>query len=116
MRRRPQNSNIFKHMRRKNPRRSAIIRVMPENVYAVRVETEEAGETYNYLVGIECGLHQLTKSDSAQRLAQNAFLARFTTERQITIYSPEPYHQDPLPNLPRQNEVCECWTMELSPT
>jgi hypothetical protein len=90
--------------------------VMPENVYAVRVETGEAGETYKYLVGIECGLHQLTKSDSAQKFAQTAFLARYTTERQITIYSPEPYEQNALPNLPRVNEGCDCWTMELLPT
>jgi hypothetical protein len=100
-------------MRRKIARRSAILPSMPENVYAVRVETGEAGETYRYLVGIECGLHQLTKSDSAQRFAQNAFLARYTSERQITIYSPEPYEQDALPNLPRVNEGCDCWTMEL---
>ena len=100
-------------MQRKITPKSAIFLVMPENVYAVLVE---AGETYRYLVGIECGLHQLTKSDSAQRFAQNAFLARYTTERRITIYSPEPYEQDALPNLPRVNEGCDCWTMELLPT
>jgi hypothetical protein len=110
-----QNSNIFRHMRRKNPHRNAMFSSMPENVYAVRVETGEADETYRYLVGIECGLHQLTKSDSAQRFAQNAFLARYTTERQITIYIPEPYAEDALPDLPKVNEGCDCWTMELSP-
>jgi hypothetical protein len=88
---------------------------MPENVYAVRVETGEAGETHNYLVGIECGLHQLTKSDSAQKFVQTAFLARYTAERQITIYSPEPYAEDVLPDLPKVNEGCDCWTMELLP-
>ena len=86
---------------------------MPENVYFVRVETGEATKTYEYLVGIECGLHQLTKSDSAHKFVQTAFLARYTTERQITIYSPEPYVKDALPNLPKVNEGCDCWTMEL---
>jgi hypothetical protein len=86
---------------------------MPENVYAVRVETGEAGQTHSYLVGIECGLHQLTKSDSAQRFAQEAFLARYSTERQITIYIPELYKKDVLPDLPKVNEGCDCWTMEL---
>ena len=89
---------------------------MPENVYFVRVETGETGKTYEYLVGIECGLHQLTKADSAQEFAQTAFLARYTTERQITIYIPEPYAKDALPSLPRVNEGCDCWTMELLPT
>jgi hypothetical protein len=89
---------------------------MPENVYFVRVGTAEAGETYHYLVGIECGLHQLTKSDSAQKFVQTVFLAKHTTERRITIYNPEPYEQNPLPNLPRVNEGCDCWTMELLPT
>ena len=89
---------------------------MPENVYAIRVETGEAGVTHSYLVGIECGLHQLTKSDSAQKFVQTAFLARYTAERQITIYSPEPYAEDVLPDLPKVNEGCDCWTMELSPT
>jgi hypothetical protein len=89
---------------------------MLENVYFVRVETGEAGNAYHYLVGIECGLHQLTKSDSAQKFVQTAFLAKHTTERRITIYSPEPYTEDALPNLPRLNEGCDCWTMELSTT
>jgi hypothetical protein len=90
--------------------------LMLENVYFVRVETGEAGNTYHYLVGIECGLHQLTKSDSAQKFVQTAFLAKYTKERRITIYSPEPYEQDALPNLPRVNEGCDCWTMELLST
>ena len=89
---------------------------MPENVYFVRVEAGETGKIYEYLVGIECGLHQLTKSDSAQQFVQTAFLTRYTTERQITIYSPEPYVKDALPNLPKVNEGCDCWTMELFPT
>jgi len=88
---------------------------MPENVYFVRVEAGETGKIYEYLVGIECGLHQLTKSDSAQEFVQTAFLARYTTERQITIYSPEPYEKDAPPNLPKVNQGCDCWTMELSP-
>jgi hypothetical protein len=89
---------------------------MPENVYFVRVETGEAGKTYEYLVGVECGLHQLTKSDSAQKFVQTAFLARYTTARQITIYNPEPYGKDALPNLPKVNQGCDCWTMELFPS
>ena len=87
--------------------------LMPENVYFVRVETGEAVKTYEYLVGIECGLHQLTKSDSAQKFVQTAFLARYTAERQITIYNPEPYVENALPDLPKVNEGCDCWTMEL---
>jgi hypothetical protein len=88
---------------------------MPENVYFVRVEAGEASKTHEYLVGIECGLHQLTKADSAQKFAQAAFLARYTTERQITIYIPELYARDGLPSLPKVNEGCDCWTMELLP-
>jgi hypothetical protein len=88
---------------------------MPENVYAVRLEAGETGNTHHYLVGIECGLHQLTKSDSAQKFAQTAFLARHTTERQITIHIPELYQKDALPDLPRVNEGCDCWIMEVSP-
>jgi hypothetical protein len=88
---------------------------MPENVYAVRVEAGETGKIYEYLVGIECGLHQLTKSDSAQEFVQTAFLARHTTERQITIYSPEPFVEIALPDLAKVNQGCGCWAMELSP-
>jgi hypothetical protein len=92
---------------------------MPDNVYAVRVatgETDEAGQSYHYLVGIECGLHQLTKSDSAQEFVQTVFLAKHPAERRVTIYIPEPYQPDALPNLPRVNELCDCWTMEVLPT
>lgn len=89
---------------------------MPENVYFVRVETGEEGNTYQYLVGIECGLHQLSKRDSAQKFVQTAFLARYTPGRQITIYNPELYEGDALPNLPKVNQGCDCWTMELLPT
>jgi hypothetical protein len=89
---------------------------MLENVYFVRVETGEASKTHEYLVGIECGLHQLTKSDSAQQFVQTAFLAGHTAERQITIYSPEPYKEDALPNLRKVDQGCDCWTMELLPT
>ena len=88
---------------------------MPENVYFVRVETGEAAGTYHYLVGIECGLHQLTKYDSAQKFVQTAFLASHTPERRMTIYNPEPYEGETLPNLPKVNEGCDCWTMELLP-
>jgi hypothetical protein len=87
---------------------------MPENVYLVRVEAEEPGNTYHYLVGIECGLHQLTKRDSAQKFVQSAFLAKYTPGRRITIYNPEPYERDALPSLPKVNEGCDCWTMEIS--
>ena len=89
---------------------------MPENVFFVRVEAGETGKSYEYLVGIECGLHQLTKSDSAQEFAQRTFLARYTTERRITIYSPEPYREDTLPNVAKVNQGCDCWIMELLPT
>jgi hypothetical protein len=89
---------------------------MPENVYFVRVEAGETGKIYEYLVGIECGLHQLTKSDSAQEFVQTVFLAGHATERQITIYRPEPYVKDALPDLPKVNQGCDCWTMELSPS
>jgi hypothetical protein len=87
---------------------------MPENVYLVRVEAEEPGNTYHYLVGIECGLHQLTKRDSAQKFVQSAFLAKHTPGRRITIYNPEPYTGNALPSLPKVNEGCDCWTMEIS--
>jgi|GEM_PF-3291166 len=89
---------------------------MLENVFLVRVETGEATNTYHYLVGIECGLHQLTKSDSAQKFVQSAFLAKHDPGRQITIYTPEPYEGNELPNLPKVNEWCGCWTIELLPT
>ena len=94
-------------------RLKALVSFMPENVYLVRVETAEAGITYRYLVGIECGLHQLTKADSAQKFVQSTFLARYTPGRQVTIYNPEPYEGDELPRLPKVNEVCDCWTMEI---
>jgi hypothetical protein len=86
---------------------------MPDNVYLVRVETAEAGNTYRYLVGIECGLHQLTKADSAQKFVQSAFLAKYNPGRQITIYNPEPYEGDQFPSLPKVNEGCDCWTIEI---
>ena len=86
---------------------------MLENVYLVRVETAEAESTHRYLVGIECGLHQLTKGDSAQEFVQSAFLAKYNPGRQITIYKPEPYDGAELPNLPRVNEGCDCWSMEI---
>jgi hypothetical protein len=68
-------------------RLKALVSFMPENVYLVRVETAEAGITYRYLVGIECGLHQLTKADSAQKFVQSTFLARYTPGRQVTTLS-----------------------------
>jgi hypothetical protein len=86
---------------------------MPDNVYLVRVETAEVGNTHRYLVGIECGLHQLTKADSAQAFVQSAFLAKYNPGRQITIYSPVPYEGDEFPRLPKVNEGCDCWIMEI---
>lgn len=84
-----------------------------EKVFLVRVETGEARNTYRYLVGIECGLHQLTRRDSAQQFVQSAFLAKHSPGRQITIYNPEPFWDDELPSLPKVNEGCDCWTMEI---
>ena len=86
---------------------------MPENAFLVRIEAGEGGNTYSYLVGIECGLHQLTKQDSAQEFAKSAFLAKHTPPRQVTIYIPEPYEGDGLPKLPKVNQGCDCWTMEI---
>ena len=91
----------------------ALSSAVTENVYLVRIETEEARNTYHFLVGIECGLHQLSKHDTAQQFAQSAFLAKHTPGRQITIYLPDPYEQDSLPSLPKVNQGCDCWTMEV---
>jgi hypothetical protein len=84
---------------------------MPENAYLVRIEAGE--NTYRYLVGIECGLHQLSKHDSAQKFAKLAFLAKYTPPRQITIYIPEPYKENELSSRPKVDQGCGCWVLEI---
>jgi hypothetical protein len=91
----------------------AIHSFVAENVYVVRIKIGEVGSTYCFLVGIECGLHQLTRHETAQQFAQSAFLAKHTPGRQITIYNPEPYEGALLPSLPRVNQGCDCWIMEI---
>ena len=84
---------------------------MPEKAYLVRIEAGE--NTYRYLVCIECGLHQLSKHDSAQKFAKSAFLAKYTPARRITIYMPEPYKEDGLLSLPKVDQGCGCWVREI---
>jgi hypothetical protein len=84
---------------------------MPENAYLVRIEAGE--NTYRYLVGIECGLHQLTKHDSAQEFAKTAFLTKYTSSRRITIYIPEPYEGEGPLGLSKLDQVCGCWVLEI---
>jgi hypothetical protein len=91
----------------------AILSFVAENVYVVRIKIGEVGNTYCFLVGIECGRHQLTKHETAQQFAQLAFLAKHTPGRQITIYNPEPYEGALLPSLPKVNQGCDCWIMEI---
>ena len=86
---------------------------MPENVFSVRIETGDKDETYHYLVGIECGLHQLTKHDSAQKFAESAFRAKHTPGRKMTVYWPELYEGDSLPDLPKLDQGCDCWAAEI---
>jgi hypothetical protein len=84
---------------------------MSENAYSVRIEAGE--NTYRYLVSIECGLHQLTRHDSAQEFAKSAFLAKYTSPRRITIYIPEPYEGDGASGLPKVDQGCGCWVQEI---
>jgi hypothetical protein len=91
----------------------AILSFVAENVYVVRIKIGEVGNTYCFLVGIECGLHQLTKHETAQQFAQSAFLAKHIPGRQITIYNPELYEGASLPSLPKVNQGCDCWIMEI---
>jgi hypothetical protein len=86
---------------------------MPENTFLVRMEAREIGSTYRYLVGIECGLHQLSKHDSAQQFAKSAFLATHILPRQFKIYIPEPYEGEGLSSLPKVDQGCGCWTVEI---
>ena len=86
---------------------------MTENVFLVRIEAADTGHAYRFLVGIECGLHQLTKHDSAQQFAQSAFLAKYTSLREITIFLPELYGGDDFFSLPKMDQGCGCWVAEI---
>ncbi|MBV8274837.1 MAG: hypothetical protein JO170_06195 [Verrucomicrobia bacterium] len=86
---------------------------MPENVFLVRVEARDTGSLYRYLVCIECGLHQLAKHDCAQQFAKSTFLAKYSSLRQITIYIPEPYRGEDLSSLPKMDQGCGCWVVEI---
>jgi len=86
---------------------------MTENVFLVRIEAGDTGSVYRFLVCLECGLHQLTKHDSAQQFAQSAFLAKYTSVREITIYLPELYTGNDVSSLPRMDQGCGCWVVEI---
>lgn len=79
---------------------------MAENVYLVRIGTGEVGNTYRYLVGIECSPHRLSGLDSVRSLAKLAY----NPGREIRTYTATPY-KDTLPDRQKEKQSCGCWTM-----